>query len=192
MKPLPPADHEPNWQTESVDTVYDNPWITVTHRNVIAPTGKPGIYGKVHFKNLALGVVPIDADGNTYLVGQHRYTLNEYAWEIPEGGGSRSVEPLETAKRELREETGIEAARWTPLLKMHTSNSVTDEVAYTFVAQELSYGDNHWDDTEQLQVVKLPLEEAVARVMNGEITDSLAMASLLKVQRMIDLGELRI
>lgn len=192
MKPLPPADKEPNWQTESVDTVYDNPWIEVTHRNVIAPTGKPGIYGKVHFKNLALGVVPIDAEGNTYLVGQHRYTLNEYAWEIPEGGGSRSVEPLETAKRELKEETGIKAARWTPLLKMHTSNSVTDEVAYAFVAQELRYGDKHWDDTEQLQVVKLPLEDAVARVMNGEITDALAMASLLKVQRMIDLGELKI
>ncbi len=192
MKPLPAEDQEPNWQTKSVDTVYDNPWITVTHRDVIAPTGKPGIYGKVHFKNLALGVVPIDADGNTYLVGQHRYTLGEYAWEIPEGGGSRTVEPVETAKRELKEETGIEAARWTPLLKLHTSNSVTDEVAYAFVAQELVYGEKHWDDTEQLRVIKLPLEEAVARVMSGEITDALAMASLLKVQRMIDLGELTV
>lgn len=190
MKPLTPPTDEPNWQTHSVETVYDNPWVTVTHREVTAPTGNPGIYGMVHFKNLALGVVPIDEHGNTWLVGQHRYTLNQYAWEIPEGGGPRDVEPLLTAQRELREETGICASRWTPLLNLHTSNSVTDEVAHAFIAQGLSFGEDENDDTERLTVVKLPLSEAVDRVMSGEITDALAMASLLKVQRLLDTGEL--
>jgi len=142
----------------------------------------------VHFKNLALAVIPIDADGNTWLVGQHRYTLNQYAWEIPEGGGLRNVDPLITAKRELREETGISANRWTPLLTLHTSNSVTDEVAYAYIAQELSFGEKDYDDTERLEVIKMPLEEAVERVMIGEITDGLAIASLLKAQRMVDKG----
>ena len=192
MKPLPPPEDEPSWQTHTVETVYDNPWITVTHREVTAPTGNPGIYGMVHFKNLALAVVPIDEQGNTWLVGQHRYTLNQYAWEVPEGGGSRDVEPLLTAQRELREETGISAIRWTPLLTLHTSNSVTDEVAHAFIAQGLTFGEKDYDDTEQLEVIKLPLEEAVERVMAGEITDALAMASLLKVQRLIDTGKLTI
>lgn len=192
MKPLITPHNEPDWETHDIETVYDNPWITVTHRNVSAPTGTRGIYGMVHFKNLALGVVPIDADGNTWLVGQQRYTLNHYAWEIPEGGGLRDVDPLITAKRELREETGIEAKRWTPLLTLHTSNSVTDEVAHAFIAQGLSFGESETDDTERLAIVKLPLEEAVARVMSGEITDALAMASLLKAQRLIDTGELSI
>jgi len=190
MKPLPIPSDDPGWETHSVETVYDNPWITVTHRDVTAPTGNPAIYGMVHFKNLALAVVPIDADGNTWLVGQNRYTLNQYAWEIPEGGGPREVDPLITAKRELQEETGLIANRWTELLTLHTSNSVTDEVAHAFVAQDLSEGEMNYDDTERLEIIKLPLEEAVQRVMSGEITDGLAMASLLKVQRLIDTGEL--
>jgi len=190
MKPLPTPTNEPNWQTHTVKTVYENPWISVSHREVTAPTGNPGIYGLVHFKNIALGVIPIDEHGNTWLVGQHRYTLNQYTWEIPEGGGLRDVDPLLTAQRELREETGISASRWTPLLHLHTSNSVTDEVGHAFIAQGLTFGEKNYDETEQLAVVKLPLEEAVARVMNGEITDALAMASLLKVQRLLDTGKL--
>lgn len=190
MKPLKPPKDEPIWHTHTVETVYDNPWITVSHREVTAPTGNPAIYGMVHFKNLAIGVVPIDEYGNTWLVGQQRYTLNQYAWEIPEGGGLLDEDPLVTAQRELREETGISARRWTPLLTLHTSNSVTDEVGHTFIAQGLTFGEKDYDDTERLTVVKLPLEEAVARVMNGEITDSLAMTSLLKVQRLLDTGEL--
>ena len=190
MKPLPTPSNEPTWQTHSVETVYDNPWVTVTHREVTAPTGNPCIYGMVHFKNLALGVIPIDEYGNTWLVGQHRYTLNQYGWEIPDGGGARDVDPLLTAQRELREETGISASRWTPLLTLHTSNSVTDEVGYAYIAQGLTFGEKDFDETEQLAVVKLPLEEAVERVMNGEITDALALASLLKAQRLIDTGKL--
>lgn len=191
-KPLITPTDEPNWETHDIETVYDNPWITVSHRQVSAPTGKRGIYGMVHFKNLAIGIVPIDAEGNTWLVGQQRYTLNQYAWEIPEGGGLRDVDPVITAQRELREETGITAQRWTPLLTLHTSNSVTDEVAHTFIAQGLSFGETDTDDTERLAIIKLPLKEAVERVMDGEITDSLAMTSLLKAQRLIDTGKLKI
>ena len=178
------------WKTKDRDIRYDNPWISVEHRNVIAPTGVEGIYGCVHFKNLAIGIVPIDQHGYTWLVGQHRYMLDVYTWEIPEGGGSLASDPLETAKRELREETGITANRWTPLLNLNTSNSVTDECAHTFVAQELSVGDVEPDETEVLTIKRLPLREAVDMAMAGEITDSLAMASLFKVQLLMDRGEL--
>lgn len=172
--------------------MYDNPWITVSHREVTAPTGNPGIYGMVHFKNTAVGVLPIDDQGNTWLVGQHRYTLNKFMWEIPEGGGSPEEGELNVAKRELREETGITAARWTTLLELHTSNSVTDEYGIGFVAQDLSFGETAPDDTEILQIKKVPLSTAVDMAMQGEISDALAMACLLKAQLLIDRGELKI
>jgi len=178
------------WQTHSVDVVYDNPWITVSHRNVTAPTGNDAIYGLVHFKNTAVGIVPIDDQGNTWLVGQYRYTLDKYMWEIPEGGGNPAEGELAVAKRELREETGISAKRWTPLLETHTSNSVTDEYGVGFVAQDLSFGETEPDETEILKIRKMPLDEAIDMVMRGDITDALAMTCLLKVRLLIDRGEL--
>lgn len=184
--------HTSTWITKDSEDRYDNDWITVSHRNVIAPTGKPAIYGHIHFKNLAIGIVPIDADGYTWLVGQDRYPLNTFTWEIPEGGGARSDDPLDTAKRELKEETGITARKWTQLLKLHTSNSVTDEVGYTFVAQQLEFGEDSPDDTEKLTIKRIPLDEAFEMAMDGEITDSLALASLLKVQLLLDRGQLKI
>ncbi len=180
------------WQTHSIQEVYDNPWITVSHREVTAPTGKDGIYGMVHFKNTAVGVVPIDSEGNTWLVGQHRYTINAYTWEIPEGGSASGENTLTTAKRELKEETGISASSWTQLFEMHTSNSVTDEYAIGYVAQGLSFGSAEPDDTEILQLKKMPLSDAVDMAMQGLITDSLAMVSLLKVQLLIDRGDLTV
>ncbi len=162
----------------------------MSHREVTAPTGNDGIYGLVHFKNTAVAVVPIDSDGNTWLVGQHRYTINSYTWEVPEGGGPLGEDPLTTAQRELKEETGITASRWTPLFEMHTSNSVTDELAVGYVAQELTMGTAEPDDTEILQLKKVPLRTAVDMAMHGQITDSLAMVSLLKVQLLMDRGEL--
>ena len=170
-----------DWQTLSCQQVYDNPWIKVTHRDVTAPTGAVGIYGLVHFKNCAIGVVPIDADGHTWLVGQQRYTLGEYSWEIPEGGAPEGESPLHAARRELREETGIIATRWTRLLTLHTSNSVTDEVAQAFIAQDLSFTTTSPDPSEDLTVKRLPLNDAISMVLDGEITDALSMASLMKV-----------
>lgn len=173
--------HNP-WRTLSIQEVYDNPWIKVTHREVLTPAGTPGIYGVVHFKNIAIGIVPVDEEGNTWLVGQYRYTLDQYSWEIPEGGCPEGTDPLETAKRELKEETGMEATHWESLLDFHTSNSVTDEYGIAYLATGLSYGEAEPEETEDLQVKKLPLQEAIDMVMRGEITDSLSVMALLKVR----------
>ncbi|EMR03403.1 NUDIX domain-containing protein [Cesiribacter andamanensis] len=175
--------HNP-WKTVSSQPVYENPWIRVREDKIINPSGNPGIYGVVSFKNLALGIIPLDADNNTWLVGQYRYSLNEWSWEIPMGGGPMGRDVLESAQRELKEETGYTAARWTNIMRIHTSNSVTDEVGYVFLAEELTPGDVEPEETEQLVVKKLPLAEAIAWVMEERITDSISIAGLLKVARL--------
>ena len=177
------------WQTKSVNLVYENPWINVQHREVITPSGTDGIYGIVHFRNWAIGIVPLDKHGNTWLVGQYRYAINEYTWEIPEGGCPENTSPLQAAKNELREETGIIANRWTEIIsKFHTSNSVTDEHGKAYIAQELSFGEAQPDETEDLIVRKVPFSLAYEMVMNGQITDSLSIMALLKTQLLIDKG----
>ena len=178
------------WKTLKTEKVYENPWIKVSHREVINPSGTKGIYGVVHFKNLAIGIVPLDESYNTWLVGQYRYTLNQYSWEIPEGGCPVGTEPVESAKRELMEETGIEAQEWTKILDLHTSNSVTDEAGMAFVARKLSFGEANPEDTEELRVKKLPFEEALQMVFDGKITDSLSMIALMRVKFLIDEGKL--
>lgn len=172
------------WKTLTSTLVYDNPWVSVRHEEVLTPAGKPGIYGVAHFKHKAIAVVPIDEAGNTWLVGQYRYPLKEYSWEIPMGGGKLDVDILESAKRELQEETGITATRWQLIGRMHTSNSVTDEEGFVFVAEGLTPGPTEFDETEQLLVRKLPLAQAVQMVMNNQITDSLSVYGLLKVARL--------
>ena len=145
------------------------------------------IYGKVHFKNKAIGIIPLDDELNTWLVGQYRYTLNEYSWEIPTGGVPFDENFLAGAKRELKEETGLVAKKWTNLLKIHTSNSVTDEYGYVFLAEGLQQGEMDWDKTEELQIKKLPLKEALNMVMENQITDSLSVAGILKVAKNLGL-----
>src|ERR1700733_9400237 len=140
------------WTILSARQVYDNPWIGLTEYDVVNPNGGKGIYGKIHFKNLAIGVLPLDEQLNTWLVGQYRFPLNDYSWEIPEGGGNPEVEPVESAKRELREETGLIAHDWTPLLEMHLSNSVSDEKAIIFLARQLKQREPMPDETEHLVV----------------------------------------
>ncbi len=172
------------WTTLSGEVKYDNPWITVTEFQVINPSGGRGIYGKVHFKNRAIGIVPIDKDLNTWLVGQYRYTLNAWHWEIPEGGGPMDQEPLASAQRELREETGMIAHRWTEIIHLHTSNSVTDEEGYVFLAEDLEQGSSALEETEaDLKVWKLPLKQALDMVLDGKITDSMSIMGILKVAR---------
>lgn len=174
------------WQRTSRDTVYDNPWITVTHETVKTPGGCDGIYGKVHFKNRAIGIVTLDAQGNTVLVGQHRYALDEYCWEIPMGGGSFAEAPLLSAQRELREETGLHSGEWRELFKLHTSNSVTDEEGYVFLARNLQRGPSRLEASESDLVVReLPLAEAVAMIDRGEMTDIISIAGLLAVERLL-------
>ncbi len=172
------------WQKISSREVYDNPWINVRHEEVIKPNGETGVYGVAHFKLLAAAVVPLDSEGNIWLVGQFRYTLNEYSWEIPMGGGDLKGDSLDAAKRELKEETGLIASKWTNLGRLHTSNSVTDEVGYMYLAEELTMGEAEPDETEILQLKKVTLIEAVRMVMDSEITDSLSIVAILKVARL--------
>lgn len=175
------------WKTISQEEKYDNKWINVTEYQVINPGGGRGIYGKVHFKNRAVGVVPLDKEGNTWLVGQYRFALDAYSWEIPEGGAPVEEELLECAKRELQEETGLTAERWTLLTTLHTSNSVTDEQGWVFLAEDLSEGLSMPEESEaDIKVIKLPLSKAVEMVLSGEITDSMSMIGLMVAERRLN------
>ncbi|SES96463.1 NUDIX domain-containing protein [Hymenobacter actinosclerus] len=176
--------HNP-WQVQASEIKYQNPWIRVREDQVTTPAGTPGIYGVVTMKNKALGIVPVDAEGNTWLVGQYRYPLSEYSWEIPMGGGPVELDVLESAQRELREETGLLARRWTNIMRLHTSNSVTDEEGFVFLAQELEQGETEPEETEDLRLWKLPLADAVQLVMDGRITDAVSVAGLLKAGRLL-------
>jgi 8-oxo-dGTP pyrophosphatase MutT (NUDIX family) len=178
------------WQVLGEKQIYDNPWINVTEYDVINPGGGKGIYGKVHLKNIAIGVLVLDDDLNTYLVGQYRFTVGEYSWEIPEGGGSFDMEPLESAKKELREETGLIAHEWSFFQKLHTSNSISDEYALIFLARKLEQHDAMPEETEQLVVKKLPLEEAFQMIEKGLITDAMSVAAIQKAKIMILRGQL--
>jgi len=170
------------WQTKTESKIYENPWISLSEHQVIDPSGNPGIYGLVHMKNYAIGIIPVDDQGNTWLVGQYRYALDQYFWEIPMGGSPVNLPPLEGAKRELKEETGITANHWDLLMELHTSNSVTDEYAQVYVATGLEYGETQHDSTEQLTIHKLPLDEAIEMAMTGEITDAVSVAGLLRMK----------
>jgi 8-oxo-dGTP pyrophosphatase MutT (NUDIX family) len=172
-------EHQNPWTTLGSRLVYDNPWIAVREDQVLRPDGHPGIYGVVHFKNRAIGVIPVDEQGRIWLVGQYRYPLNRYSWEIPEGGGPED-EPAEvSALRELREETGLIAGQLELFSVSHLSNSVSDEVAYIYRATELTAGTSAPEGTERLQVRRVEWREAWAMLQRGEITDSLSVIALL-------------
>lgn len=178
------ADEENPWRTLSSELRYENAWVSVRHQDVLKPNGDPGIYGTVHFKNLALGVVVLDEEMHTYLVGQWRYPLKRYSWEIPEGGGDPAVDRLVSVQRELREETGIEAVSWRELMRLDLSNSVSDETATVYLATGLSFGEPQPDDTEALQVRRIPFDDAYQMVLDGTITDVISVAALLRVKLM--------
>jgi ADP-ribose pyrophosphatase len=178
------------WTTLSSKTIYTNNWITLTEHEVINPSGGAGIYGEVHFKNYAIGILPLDEDHHTWLVGQYRFPLNAYSWEIPEGGGALDTEPLLSAQRELLEETGLSASSWKELQRMHLSNSVSDELSIIYVATGLTVGQSAPEETEQLVIRKLPFEQAFQMVIDGEITDSMSVAAILKTKILIDQGAL--
>jgi len=169
------------WRTLSVETVYDNPWIRVEDHDVLNPAGKNSQYGKVCFKNRAVAILAVDISVNIYLVGQHRYTLDEYSWELPMGGAPLAEDPLNAAQRELREETGLTAGRWLELMRLHTSNSITDESGFVFLARDLTEGPTEFGDTEDLAIRMLPLAEALDWVHQGQITDAMSVAGILRL-----------
>jgi 8-oxo-dGTP pyrophosphatase MutT (NUDIX family) len=169
------------WQTLASDLIYENNWISLTEHQVISPGGKAGIYGVVHFQSDAVGVVPYE-DGHIWMVGQYRYALKRYSWEIPEGGSPKGEDPVETAKRELQEETGLIASSYQPLFELHLSNSVSDEWGIVYLATGLTPGPSEPEHTEELQVKKRPLSEIYEEVEKGLITDSLTVAAIYKLK----------
>lgn len=169
------------WKTLRSEQVYESPWIKVVKHDCLNPANKPAIYSVVNFQNLAIGILPLDENGYTWLVGQWRYPLNAYSWEIPEGGGPHGIDPLESAKRELKEETGIIANQFTEIMRLHLSNSATDELAIVYVAKDLSFEESEPEESEVLQVKKVHINEAFRMVNIGEITDAISVAAILKV-----------
>jgi 8-oxo-dGTP pyrophosphatase MutT (NUDIX family) len=169
------------WRELASKQFYDNAWINVREDSVIRPDGEPGLYGVVHFKNIAVGILAVEGD-YLYLVGQYRYPLNRYSWEIPEGGCPEGEEPLAAAQRELEEETGLRAERWEKMGEAHLSNSVTDESAIWFLATGLTQGKHSPEGTEQLKVRRVALREAVEMALNGEITDALSLLAIMRYQ----------
>jgi len=181
MSALPSEPTNP-WKTLGTREGYANPWIRVREDQVINPSGGRGIYGVVEYKNRAVGVVPVDDEGYTWLVGQWRYCHDRYEWEIPEGGCPPGEEPAQCARRELMEETGLQAEVIEPLLmNIQLSNSTTNEVCDIFVARGLTMGVSSPEETEKLEVMRLPLQEAVAMALDGRIRDSVSVLALLRL-----------
>lgn len=178
------------WQVHDGRTVYENPWMRVCEHAVTRPDGEPGQYGVVQFRNRALAILPIHEDGSVTLVGQHRFPTDRYSWEIPEGGGALDVDPLDSARRELREETGFTAAHWREILRLELSNSITDEAAVGYIATGLTAGEADPDGTEVLALRRVPFRAALREAVCGEINDALTVAMLLKAYYMANEGEL--
>lgn len=182
--------HKNPWKITGEKQVYNNPWIILTEYDVINPRGGTGIYGKVHFKNVAVGVLALDQDRNIYLVGQYRFAIDAYSWEIPEGGSPENTDPVLGARRELKEETGLVAENWELLLTMHLSNSVSDELAYVYLATGLVQETAEPEETEELMIRKIAFEEAVQMVESAEITDSMSVAAILKLKLLLLEGKI--
>ncbi|WP_138511436.1 NUDIX domain-containing protein [Maricaulis alexandrii] len=178
------------WLVHETRQAYQNPWIAVTEHDVTRPDGKPGVYGVVNFANLAMAILPVFEDGSIMLVGQHRFPQDRYSWEIPEGGGPLADDPLFSARRELKEETGLSAEHWREILRMDLSNSVTDEAAIGYLATGLTRGEAEPEGTEELETRQVPFRAALEDVSKGVISDALTVAMLLRAYYMAQEGEL--
>ena len=170
-----------DWQQLKRTKIYENPWVTLYEDDVITPAQTKSSYSIIDFKNKAAAAIPIDSEGYTWLVGQYRYSLNKYSWELPMGGSANAEDVLLGAQRELREETGISAKKWTEILRFDMIQSIGKEEAIVYVAQELSFGKLETEDTEELQLMRIHLNDAISMALNGEISDSISLAGLFKL-----------
>ena len=170
--------------------MFDNPWMQITEQDATAPTGQPAYYGVIHFKNVGIAILPLHEDGTVTLVGQHRYISGNYSWELPEGGGMLSERPLDAAKRELAEETGLIASEWREILSFELSNSITDERGVGFIATGLSQGLAAPGETEVIRLARVPFLEALDQATNGNISDMMTIALLLRAYQMAQTGGL--
>ena len=194
MRDPPPGTYDPAmndadptespWRRRSRTVVYENAWLSVLHDEVDRPDGQPGIYGVIHFQNHAVAIVAIDDQDRVALVGQWRYALDAYSWELPEGGVPPGESPLEGARRELHEETGLRAERWREIARIAVSNSVTDELGTIFLATGLEQGEAVPDGTEDLRMRWVPFADALAMIDDGQISDLLTVAALERVWRL--------
>jgi 8-oxo-dGTP pyrophosphatase MutT (NUDIX family) len=190
-KPVWLTPHGEPWKPGVERLAFESGWIIVTEQTAIAPTGKPSPYGLVRFKNLAVAVLPIHDDGTIVLVGQHRFPLGDYTWELPEGGAPLAEDPLDGAKRELAEETGLAAAEWREVMRAQLSNSVTDERMVGYLALGLSEaGAREADETEAITLARVPFREALDAAMAGYLPDMLTVAMLLRGYHMAKEGSL--
>jgi len=180
----------PQWRSVTSQTVFENPWIRVESHDVIAPTGHLAHYGLVRFANRAIAVLPLHDDGTVSLVGQARFAVSAYSWELPEGGGPLDEDPRAAAIRELKEETGLVAADLREILSFDMSNSVTDEAAVCFLATGLSQGDTAPDETEAFEYARVPFKMVLDAVIKGRIRDGLTVVSVLRVYHMAVTGDL--
>lgn len=169
------------WIVKSKELIYESAWIKLHKHDVINPAGNPALYSYVEFKHLAIGIVPLDENNYTWLVGQFRYPTNCYSWEIIEGGGKMGVDPIESAKRELKEEAGIVAKNYRELLRLHLSNSATDELAIIYIATDLSFENAEPEESELLQLKKVHISEAYEMCLRGEITDAMSVAAIYRI-----------
>jgi 8-oxo-dGTP pyrophosphatase MutT (NUDIX family) len=174
------------WKKLSSEVKYENPWVKIIEDKVKNPAGNDGIYGVVHFKTNAIAILPLDEENNTWIVGQYRYPLDSFEWEVVEGGCPEGTLPEDTARRELIEEVGIHAESLELILEMQLSNSTTDEVSYSYIARGLKFVGAEPEEEEKLTIRKLPFEELYQMVLRGEIRDALSVATVLRAKVYLD------
>lgn len=174
------SDPKQQWTTVSSRTVYENPWMRVTEDHVITPRGAKGVYGVTRFPAPGCSILALDAEGHTWIVGQHRHAVNRYTWEIPAGSIGSDPDPLTGAQREFSEETGFTAAKWHPFLHLSPINAATNLESFGFVAWDLSPGTPHPDDGEELTLRRVPFTGVLEMVLGGEITSAVSVATVLQ------------